>query len=88
MSCLYVSNINPLLVISFANTFYHSIDCPFILLSIFFAVQNVLSLIRSLLFIFALRDRSKKILLQFTSKSVLPIFSSRSLRISGLHLAL
>ena len=60
MSCLYVSNINPLLVISFANTFYYSIDCPFILLSISFAVQNVLSLIRSLFFIFALRDRSKE----------------------------
>ena len=74
MSCLYVSNINPLLVISFADTFYHSIDCPFILLSISFGVQNGLSLIRSLFFIFALRDRSKNILLQIMSEGVQPVF--------------
>ena len=48
-----------------------------------FAVQELLSLIRSHLFIFAfisyiLGDRPKKILLGFMSKSVLLIFSSWS----------
>ena len=43
-------------------------------------MQKILSLIRSHLFIFVfifitLEDGSKKILLQFMSKSVLPIFS-------------
>ena len=51
------------------------------------AVQKLL--IRSYLFAFVfisitLRDESKKIVLQFMSKSVLPMFSSRSLRVSVL----
>ena len=54
-----------------------------------FAVQKLLSLIRSHLFIFVfvsitLGDRSKKILLQLTSESVLSMFSSRSFIVSGL----
>ena len=65
MSCLYILDINPLLVISFANIFSHSVDCLFILSVVSFAVQKLLSLIRSHLFIFpfvsfALGDRSKK----------------------------
>ena len=52
-----------------------------------FAVQKFLSLIRSSLFIFiTLVGGSKKILLQFLSKSVLPMFSSESFIVSDLHL--
>ena len=50
ISCLYVLEINPLLVVSFAIIFSHSEDCPFTLLIVSFAVQKLLSLIRSLLF--------------------------------------
>ena len=65
MSCFYILNINPLLIASFANIFFHSISGLFVLLIVFFAVQKLLSLIRSHLFIFAfisfaLRDWSKK----------------------------
>ena len=61
-------DVNPLLVVSFANIYSHSVGCLFVLLMVPFAVQNLLSLIRSHLFIFAfisfvLGDRSKKILL-------------------------
>ena len=47
-----------------------------------------MSLITSHLFIFAfisivLGDRSKKILLRFMSKSILPVFSPRSFTVSG-----
>ena len=54
-----------------------------------FAGQKLSSLIRSHLFIFAiisfaLGDRSKKLLLQFLSKNVLPMFSSRSFMVSWL----
>ena len=54
-----------------------------------FTVQKLLSLIRSHMFIFAfvsfaLGDRSKTMLLQFMSKSVLPAFSSRSFMVSSL----
>ena len=52
MSCLYILEINPLLVASFANIFSHSLGCLFILFMVSFAVQNILSLIRSHLFIF------------------------------------
>ena len=85
MSCLYILDINTLLIISSANSiFSHSADCLFLLLMVSFAVQKLLSLVRSHLFIFtfisfALEERSKKILLRFMSKSVLPMFSSRSL---------
>ena len=89
MSCLYILEINPLLVTSFANIFSHSVCCLFILFMVSFAVQKLLSLIRSHLFILVfisitLGEGSQKILLQFISKSVLTMFSSRSFIISSL----
>ena len=73
----------PLSVASFANIFSHSEGCLFVLFMVFLAVQKLLSFIRSHLFIFVfifvtLRGGSKKILLWFLSKSVLPMFFSRS----------
>ena len=52
MSCLYILEINPLSVVSFAIIFSHSEDCLFTLLMVFFAVQKLLSLISSHLFTF------------------------------------
>ena len=52
MSCLYILEINPLSVVSFAMVFSHSEGCLFTLLIVSFAVQKLLSLIRSYLFIF------------------------------------
>ena len=52
MSCLYILEINPLSVVSFAITLSHSEGCLFTLLTISFAVQKLLSLIRSHLFTF------------------------------------
>ena len=52
MSCLYILEINPLSVASFANIFSHSVGCLFVLFMVSFAVQKLLSLIRSHLFIF------------------------------------
>ena len=53
MSYLYILGINPLSVVLFAIIFSHSEDCLFILLIVCFAVQKLLSLIRSQLFTFA-----------------------------------
>ena len=53
MSCLYILGINPLLAISFANIFSHSVGCLFVLLMVSLAVQKLLGLIRSHLFVFA-----------------------------------
>ena len=83
LSCLYILDINHLSIPSFTNIFSHSVGCLFILSMVSFAVQKLSSLIRSHLFIFALvsfalGDRFKKILLQFMSKSTLPMFSSRN----------
>ena len=91
ISCLYILEIKPLLVASFANIFSHSVGCLFVLFMVSFVVRKLLSLIRSHLCIFAfisitLGDRFKKILLQFLSKSVLPMFSSRSFIVSNLTL--
>ena len=65
MSCLYIFEINLLSVASFANIFSHSEGCLFVFFMDSFAVQKLLSFIRSHLFIFvficiSLRDGSKK----------------------------
>ena len=52
MSCLYILEINPSSVASFAIIFSHSEGCLFTLLIVSFAVQKLLSLIRSHLFTF------------------------------------
>ena len=51
-SCLYISEINSLSVVSFAVIFSHPEDCLFTLSVVSFAVKKLLSLIRSHLFIF------------------------------------
>ena len=51
MSCLYILEISPLSV-SFAMIFSHSEGCLFTLLIVSFALQKLLSLIRSHLFTF------------------------------------
>ena len=51
MSCLYILEINPLSVVSFAVIFSHSEGCLFTLLIVSFAVQKLLSLIGSCLFL-------------------------------------
>ena len=40
MSCLYILEINPLSVVSFANIFSHSEGCLFVLFMVSFAVQK------------------------------------------------
>ena len=67
-SSLYILEINTLLVVSFAIIFSHSEGCLFTLLIVSFAVQKLLSLIRShlltLVFIsITLGGGSKRILL-------------------------
>ena len=55
---------------------------------VFFVLQKLLSLIGSFVYFclvfLVIGDRSKKILLRFMSKSVLPMFSCRSFIVSGL----
>ena len=53
VSCLYILEINSLSVVSFAIIFSHSEGCLFTFLILSFAVQKLLSLIRSHSFIFA-----------------------------------
>ena len=68
MGCLYILEINLLSVASFTNIFSHSEGCLFVLFMVSFAVQKLLSFIRSHLLIFvfisiSLRGGSKRILL-------------------------
>ena len=51
MSCLCILEIKPLLFESLAKIFSHSVGCLFVFLMVSFAVQKVLSLIRSHWFI-------------------------------------
>ena len=85
MSCLYILDINLFLVTSLANIFSHSVSCLFILSMISVAVQKLLSLIRSnclFLFIFPLPEKTDKKILQFMSKSGLPMTISRSIYVA------
>ena len=89
INCLYILDINPLLLTSLANILSYIIGWLFILLMVSFAVQKLLTVITTHLFTFAFislafRDRSKKILLWFVSKSVLLILSSKSFMVSTL----
>ena len=52
MSCLYILEINPLSVVSFANIFSHPEGCLFTLFIVSLIVQKLLSLSRSHLFTF------------------------------------
>ena len=52
MSCLYILEVNPLSIVSFAVIFSRSEGCHFTLLILSFAVHKLLSLIRSHLFTF------------------------------------
>jgi len=51
-SCLYIFEVNPLSVVSFAIVFSHSKGSLFMLFIVSFSVQKLLGLIRSHLFIF------------------------------------
>ena len=82
MSCLYILEINPLLVALVGNIFSHSVGYLFVFFMVSFAVQKLLSLIRPHLFTFVfifitLGGGLKKILLWFMSKSILLMFSSK-----------
>ena len=82
MICLYILEIYPFSFASFAIIFSYSEGYLFILFIISFVVQKIFSFIRSYLLIFPfisinLGGGSERILLlQFMSKSVLPVFSS------------
>ena len=65
-------------ITSFANIFFHSVGCLFVLLWVSFAVQKLVSLSKTYLFIFVfisiiLGGRSKKVFLWFVSEN-LPVF--------------
>jgi len=82
LSCrnrLYILDNNPLLGIPLANILFHSVRCLFVLLMVSFAMQKLLSLIRSHLFIFpfmsfALGDRAKRYCYNICQRLFLPYF--------------
>ena len=89
MCCLYILEIKPLLVDSFADIFSYSIGSLFILFIVSSAVLKLVSLIRSYLFIFAficidLGEWPNKILVWFISENVLSMLTSRSYMMSCL----
>uniref|UniRef100_A0A5G2R5E0 Uncharacterized protein n=1 Tax=Sus scrofa TaxID=9823 RepID=A0A5G2R5E0_PIG len=53
ISCFYILEIKPLSVVSYETIFSHSVGCLFVFFLVFFAVQKLVSLIRSHWFIFA-----------------------------------
>uniref|UniRef100_A0A8D1S8W5 Uncharacterized protein n=1 Tax=Sus scrofa TaxID=9823 RepID=A0A8D1S8W5_PIG len=85
--CLYILEINPLSVDSLAKIFSHSVSCLFILFRVSVAVQKLLirsHLLISVLTVITLRGGSEKMLLSFMSERVWPMFSCKSLIVSGL----
>ena len=93
MSCLYILKVNLRSVALFAIIFSHFEGCLLISFIVSFAVQKVLSLIKSYLLIFVFISitpggGSKRIFLQFISNSVLSMFSSKSFIVLTLHLGI
>ena len=80
-------DVNPLLVTSFPNISSHSVACLFVLSVVSFAVQKLLSLISSHLFIFAFisfRRWIQKNIAAIYVKVFCQCFFSRSFIVSGL----
>ena len=87
MICSYILENNSLLDALFANIFSHSVGSLFILFMVSFAMQNLLSLMRSHLLIFDshyYRRWIEKDIAAIRIQEVLPIFSSKSFIISSL----
>ena len=88
MSCLCILEINLLSVPLFASIFSHSVGCLFVLLMVSFAMQKLLSLNRSHLFIFIFifitLEVDPKRYCHDLCQSVLLMFSSKSFIVSGL----
>ena len=71
MRCLYISGVNPLSVISFADIFSHLLGCLFILLIISFAVQKPRPISLFLLYFLCLGETDpNNMLLSFMLKTV------------------
>ena len=86
---LYILEIRTLSVASFETIFSHSVSCRFVFFLVSFAVQQLVSLIRSHWFIFAFISVAlgvwpEKIFVRLVSQDVSPVFSSRSLMVSCL----
>ena len=86
MSCLNILQIKPLSVTSFTKIFSHSIGCFFVLFMVSFAVQklNLVPFVYIFGFISFTLGESPKRDHCGMSKSVLPVFSSRSFIVFGL----
>ena len=88
MSCLYILEINPLSVVSFAVIFYHPECCLFTLFIVSFTVQKLFSLIRSY-FYFYFHYSARWVIEDLAViyvKECLPVFSSKSFIVSGFTL--
>ena len=88
MSYLYILEIKPLAVASFANIFSQSVGGLFMFLMVSFAVQKLISLIRPHLLIFVLFLLPWETHLRkhwyYLSENVLSVLSSRSFIVSCL----
>ena len=81
MSSLYILDIKPLLVISLASTFSHSVGSLFILLML--SLEMLFSKIYFCSSCPCLRRQVKKMILILISKNLLPMFSSTNFVVSG-----
>ena len=87
MRCLHILEVNPLSVVSFDIIFCHFESCLFTVLIVSFAVQKLLSLIRSHLFTFVFISITLEVGHRGSCFDLcLPMVSYKSFIVSGLTL--
>ena len=86
MSCLYILEINPMSVFSFAIIFSHSEGCLFTLFVVSFAVQKLLSLGPLVYFYFYFHYFRRWVKDDLALIYVCCLFSSKTFKVSGLTL--
>jgi hypothetical protein len=85
MSSLFILDIRPLLDVGLIKTFFQSVGCYFVLMTVSFAFQNRFKFLRSHLPLVDLRAWATGVLFRKIFSRLFPTFSSNRFSVSGFY---